>query len=118
LLADMSIVDGEIVSMGRLASHVLDHRIPLEMAPTCHVQIGAVPDLAHHPIAAMLRAGFNVSVNTDNRLMSGVSVSSEMAAVRETFDLTADEVGQLVLNGIEAGFAPLAVRRQLIAGLG
>ncbi len=115
LIADMEISDGQITSMGRLASHVLDRQIPLEMAPTCHVQIGAVPDLASHPIVPMLRAGFNVSVNTDNRLMSDVMPASEMAALVDTFALTSHEVAQLVHNGIDAGFAPLAVRRAALA---
>jgi adenosine deaminase len=114
----MTIDNGDITSMGRLAQHVLDRQIPLEMAPTCHVQIGAVPDLASHPIGPMLRAGFNVSVNTDNRLMSGVSPSSEMQALVNTFGLTDDEVSQLVWNGIDAGFAPHAVRRRILDSLG
>ncbi|MEM8746341.1 MAG: adenosine deaminase [Actinomycetota bacterium] len=115
LQADMTIVDGEVTAMGPLARFVLDRQIPLEVAPTCHVQIGAVPDLASHPIGPMLRAGFAVNVNTDNRLMSNVSPSSEMAALRSTFALSDDEVRTLVRRGIEAGFAPLDVRRDLIA---
>lgn len=114
LQADLTIADGEIVRMGRLASYVLDHRIPLEMAPTCHVHVGAVPDLASHPIGPMLRAGFNVSVNTDNRLMSGVMPSTELLAVATTFGLDDSEVDQLVRNGIMAGFAPLELRRSLV----
>ncbi len=99
--------DGEAV-LGPLARYVLDRQIPLELAPTCNVQIGAVPDLASHPVGPFLRLGFRVSVNTDNRLMSNVSVSSEVAAVARTFDLTWDEIGQLAINGIEAAFAPHA----------
>lgn len=114
LQADMTISDGEIVAMGPLAAFVLDHQIPLEVAPTCHVQIGAVPDLASHPIGPMLRAGFDVSVNTDNRLMSDVSPSSELCAVANTFDLCDVEIEQLVVNGVMAGFAPLGVRRELV----
>jgi len=117
LIADMTIDDGEVTSMGRLARYVLDRQVPLEMAPTCHVQIGAVPDLASHPIGPMLRAGFNVSVNTDNRLMSGVTPSSEMRALTATFGLTSDETRQLVRNGIGAGFAPFDVRQRLLATL-
>jgi adenosine deaminase len=113
LQSDLTIVDGEIVAMGPLAAYVLDHQVPLEMAPTCHVQIGAVPDLARHPIGPMLRAGFDVSVNTDNRLMSDVMPSSELAAVATTFGLTDAEVVQLVRNGIMAGFAPLDLRQRL-----
>ena len=117
LQADMTIVDGEITTMGRLASYVLDHQVPLEMAPTCHVHVGAVPDLPSHPIGPMLRAGFNVSVNTDNRLMSDVMPSSELAAVTDTFGLTPAEQLRLVGNGIGAGFAPLDVRRTILQRL-
>jgi adenosine deaminase len=77
------------------------------------VQIGAVPDLASHPIGPMLRAGFDVSVNTDNRLMSDVMPSSELTAVATTFELNDAEVAQLVHTGIMAGFAPLDLRRRL-----
>ena len=117
LQADMTIADGQITAMGPLATYVLDHQIPLEVAPTCHVHVGAVPDLAHHPVGPMLRAGFDVSINTDNRLMSNVMPSSEMAAVTDAFGLTADEQRQLVVNGVMAGFAPIDLRRRLVANL-
>lgn len=117
LQADMQIVEGEVVDLGPLASHVLDRQVHLEMAPTCHVQVGAVPDLPSHPIGPMLRAGFNVGVNTDNRLMSHVMPSSELELVRTTFDLDDAEVDRLVRNGIEAGFAPLATRKRVLDAL-
>jgi adenosine deaminase len=62
----------------------------------------------------MLRAGFNVGVNTDNRLMSDVMPSSELATLATVFDLTSGEIERLVTNGIMAGFAPLDVRRALV----
>lgn len=105
--------DGQLV-LGPLARYVLDRRIHLEMAPTCNVQIGAVPALAQHPIGAFLRAGFRVSVNTDNRLMSHVKPSTEMLAVAQAFDLSWHEVGQLVTMQIEDSFAPWSVRRRLV----
>ncbi len=58
--------------------------------------------------------GFNVSVNTDNRLMSGVMPSTELLAVATTFNLTTAEIEQLVVNGVMAGFAPLETRKQII----
>jgi len=105
--------DGSL-ALGPLARYVFDHQIQLEMAPTCHVHVGAVPDLPAHPIGPMLRHGFNVSVNTDNRLMSGVMPSTEMLAVATTFDLDWDEIEQLVTNGVMSGFAPLEVRRSIM----
>lgn len=114
LQSDMTIEDGEIVAMGRLARYVLDRQVPLEVAPTCHVQIGAVPDLRSHPVGPMLRAGFDVSINTDNRLMSDVTPSSELLAVATTFELSDVEIRRLVTNGIMAGFAPIEVRREIV----
>ena len=90
-----------------------DHRIHLEMAPSCHVQIGAVPDIESHPIADFLRLGFSVGVNTDNRLMSGVSLSSELLLTATTFELSWGQVEQLVLHALDAAFCPLEVRRRL-----
>ena len=100
--------------LGPLARYVLDRQIHLEMAPTCHVQVGAVPSLDEHPLGPFLRAGFSVGVNTDNRLMSAVSPASELAAVTETFDLSWAEVERLVVDAIEAGFAPHEERQRII----
>ena len=99
--------DDGALALGPLARYVLDHQIHLEMAPTCHVQVGAVESFEQHPIAVFLRNGFNVGVNTDNRLMSDVMPSTELLAVATTFDLSWDEIEQLVTNALMSGFAPL-----------
>jgi adenosine deaminase len=104
-----------VSGLGPLAQHILDRQIHLEMAPTCNVQIGAVDDLAHHPIGPFLRAGFNVGINTDNRLMSHVMPSSELLAVATTFDLGWSEIRQLTVNAIRSGFAPYDARMRIIA---
>jgi adenosine deaminase len=105
--------DGSL-SPGRLARYVLDHQIHLEMAPSCHVQVGAVESFEQHPIATFLRNGFNVGVNTDNRLMSDVMPSSELLAVATTFALTWAEIEQLVSNAVRSAFAPLETRRRVL----
>ena len=70
-------------SSGRLAAYVRDKRIPLELCPSSNVQTGAAPSIAEHPIGLLQDLRFRVTVNTDNRLMSGTSMSREMcAAVR------------------------------------
>lgn len=107
--------DGSAAHLGPLARYVLDRQIHLEMAPTCHVQVGAVASFEQHPIARMLRAGFSVGVNTDNRLMSDVMPSSELLAVSDAFDLSWGEVERLVTNAVTNGFAPYETRRRIIA---
>jgi adenosine deaminase len=79
------------------------------------VQIGAVDDIASHPIGAFLRAGFNVGVNTDNRLMSNVMPSSELHTVAVAHALDADAVTRLVTNAMMSSFAPMDVRRRVVA---
>jgi adenosine deaminase len=58
----------------------------------------------------MLQAGLSVSVSTDNRLMSGVSLSSELRALHEVIGLPLAGIGQLNRAAAEASFMPRAVR--------
>ena len=119
LRSDTSLVDpvhaSDHLELGPLAQYVLDHRIHLEMAPTCNVQIGAVPSVAEHPIGPFLRAGFNVGYNTDNRLMSNVMPSTELHAVATAHELTSAEMEQLAVNAMMSSFAPMDVRKRIVA---
>lgn len=117
--ADIAWPDGDDpdpaeATLGPLARYVLDHRVPLEMAPSCHVQIGAVPSFAAHPFDRLRRLGFVVTVNTDNRLMSNVSVTSETLALATTFGWGWDELEEVAVHGARAAFAPWAARRDLV----
>ena len=115
LQRDVTRHDDGSVELGPLARYVLDHQIHLEMAPTCHVQVGAVESFERHPIAVFLRNGLNVGVNTDNRLMSDVMPSSELLAVATAFDLSWVEIEQLVTNALMSAFAPLETRKAILA---
>lgn len=122
LRADTNLADGDRnrsgdLRLGPLAQFVLDHQVHLEMAPTCNVQIGAVPSVADHPIGPFLRAGFSVGYNTDNRLMSNVMPSSELHAVAVAHELTLAEMEQLATNAMMSSFAPMDVRRRIVDDL-
>jgi adenosine deaminase len=117
LQRDVTITGGIVEQMGPLARYVLDHQIHLEMAPTCHVHVGAVDSIDAHPIAALLRAGFNVGINTDNRLMSNVMPSSELLAVATAHNLSRDEALRLTTNAMQVAFCPFEQRRSIIADL-
>ena len=114
LRRDVRVGDDGRLELGPLARYVLDHQVHLELAPTCNVQIGAVPSVADHPIGPFLRAGFSVGVNTDNRLMSHVTPSSELHAVATAFDLTWAEAERLVTKAAMASFAPYEDRVALV----
>ena len=104
------------VRLGRLAAYVRDRRIPLEMCPTSNVHTGAVPSLAEHPIGLLRRLRFRVTVNTDNRLMSGISLSSELAGLVETFDWSWRDINWLTINAMKSAFCPFDERLALIDG--
>lgn len=99
--------------LGSLAAEVRDRRIPLEMCPRSNVDTGAVGSIADHPIDRLLRLGFVVTVNCDNRLMSGTSPTDELAALVDTFGWGEDEVRAVNRNAAAAAFAP----PERIAGL-
>ncbi len=103
--------------LGRLAAFVRDRRVPLEMCPTSNVHTGAVATLEEHPIELLRRLRFRVTVNTDNRLMSGVSLSSEFAALGDAFGMGLDDMEWLTLNGMKSAFEPFDGRLRLINGV-
>jgi adenosine deaminase len=93
---------------------VRDRRVPLEMCPTSNVHSGAAASIAEHPFDLLRRLRFRVTVNTDNRLMSNVSVSSEFKVLDETFGLGLGEMEWLTINAMKSAFAPFDERLRII----
>jgi adenosine deaminase len=114
IIDDISVPRDGTATLGRLASYVRDRRIPLEMCPTSNVQIGAAPSIKEHPIGLLRELLFRVTVNTDNRLMSGVTLSSEFHALAEAFGYGWGDIEWLTLNAMKSAFAPFDERLRLI----
>lgn len=105
---------GGPVKLGRLASYVRDKRVPLEMCPTSNLQTGAASSYAEHPIGVLRRLHFRVTVNTDNRLMSGTSMSREFEHLVEAFDYTLDDMQWFTVNAMKSAFIPFDERLAMI----
>ena len=114
IIDDISVPRDGNPALGRLASYVRDRRIPLEMCPTSNVQTGAVASIRQHPIGLLRELLFRVTVNTDNRLMSGVTLSSEFHALAEAFGYGWGDIEWLTLNAMKSAFAPFDERLRLI----
>ena len=97
-------------SLGRLAAYVRDKRIPLELCPSSNVQTGAAASIAEHPIGLLRDLRFRVTVNTDNRLMSGTSMSREMALLVEAFGYGWTELQWFTINAMKSAFIPFDER--------
>jgi adenosine deaminase len=110
-IADEVATDG---TLGPLAQRVRDEQVILEITPSSNLQTGAYPSLAEHPVDRLHRLGFAVTLNTDNRLMSGVSASSEVAAVATTFGWSWDDVQAVTERALAAAFIGDAKRGCLL----
>ncbi|SFJ08783.1 MULTISPECIES: adenosine deaminase [Amycolatopsis] len=102
------------VELGRLAAYVRDRRIPLEICPSSNVQTGAAASISDHPIGLLKRLRFRVTVNTDNRLMSGCTVSSEFAALAEAFGYGWADLQWFTINAMKSAFIDFDQRLDLI----
>ncbi|MEU9023205.1 adenosine deaminase [Actinomadura sp. NPDC048394] len=110
-------VDGDEARLGRLAGYVRDKRIPLEMCPTSNIQTGAAKSIEEHPIGLLRRLSFRVTVNTDNRLMSGTTLSREFAKLRDAFGYGWDDLQWFTVNAMKSAFVPFNERLELINGV-
>lgn len=115
IIDDIEVAEDGSVKLGRLASYVRDKRIPLELCPTSNLQTGAAASYAEHPIGLLRRLHFRATVNTDNRLMSGTSMSQEFEKLTETFGYTLEDMQWFTVNAMKSAFIPFDERLAMIS---
>ncbi|UVI37933.1 adenosine deaminase [Brevibacterium spongiae] len=113
IVEDMDIVEGE-GQLGSLAAWVLDQQIPLELCPSSNLQTDIGGTIASHPITGLKDLGFAVTINPDNRLMSGTSVSREMRLLVDEAGWTQTDLEWATVNAVTAAFLPLDVRERML----
>ena len=114
IIDDCLVEDGEIVSLGRLASYVRDHQVPLEVCVTSNLHTGDYPTPGDHPVGALHRAGFAVTLSTDNRLMSRTSMSDEFGIVANHHEFTIRDLQQVTERAMMAAFCSLPTKERLL----
>jgi adenosine deaminase len=97
-----------------LMAFVRDHQIPVEVCLTSNVQTHAVESFEEHPLRLYFDEGLNVSLHTDNRLMSGTSMTQEYARAARHLGFSSDEIAKLVLNGFRSAFLSWPDRQALL----
>jgi len=98
-----------------LLEYVVDKRIPLEMCLTSNVHTHAVRSVAEHPFRRYLQQGVAVTLNTDGRLVDGISLTDEYFTACAALGLTKEELMRVVLNGCESAFLPEFERVALVS---
>jgi adenosine deaminase len=97
-----------------LTQYVNDRRIALEICLTSNVQTRVTDSYERHPLREYFDRGLNVTLNTDNRLMSGTTLTDEYVHAAEHLGFTVDELAGIALNGFESAFLPWEERLMLI----
>jgi adenosine deaminase len=113
-VAHAATADLSEVTLGGLAGYVRDRRIPLEMCPSSNLQTGAAESVALHPISLLKRLKFRVTVNTDNRLMSGTSLTREMSLLVNEAGWTLEDLRWVTINAMKSAFIPFDQRLAII----
>ncbi len=98
-----------------LLAEVRGRGVPLEMCPTSNVHTRTVPSLDEHPLKRYFDAGLVVTINTDSRLMDGITLTDELLAAHTRMGFTQDDLKRLILNAFEHAFLPEDERRTLVA---
>ncbi|NDH66144.1 MAG: adenosine deaminase, partial [Microbacteriaceae bacterium] len=118
---ELTLANGEIesVEFGEVANWVHDRQIALELSPSSNLQTGAIAawgnTMADHPFNLLYNLGFNVTVNTDNRLMSATTITRELELLTEAFGYNIDDLEQFQINAARAAFLAIEEREVLIA---
>lgn len=104
-----------LIEDGDLLNYVNDHRIPLECCPSSNVQTKAVKRLEDHPIRLFFDLGLRVTVNTDNRMVTGTTVSDEFLKLHEVHGFTLEEMKEVIIMGFKSAFLPYEIKRAMLA---
>jgi adenosine deaminase len=109
--------ESTFVTLGPIAQWVKDREIALETSPSSNLQTGAIAEwgdeMVDHPFDLLYQLGFNVTVKTDNRLMSNTTLSRELALLAETFGYDLADLEVFQLNAASAAFLSLEDREDL-----
>ncbi|MET8342499.1 adenosine deaminase [Streptomyces microflavus] len=114
IIDDIEVAEDGSVKLGRLASYVRDKRIPLEMCPSSNLQTGAASSIAEHPIGLLRKLRFRVTINTDNRLMSGTTMSREFELLTGAFGYSLTDLEWFSVNALKSAFVPFDERLAMI----
>ena len=91
--------------------------VAVELCPTSNFQTKAVEKKSDYPIRRFLEQGLAVTVNTDNRTVSGTSMTEELYLLHSQFGLTKEEAVQVTENAVRAAFAREEVKKALLGKL-
>ncbi|MEO6547434.1 MAG: adenosine deaminase [Ferruginibacter sp.] len=98
----------------KLIEHLVEHRIHLEICPSCNVQTGMYDAYAQHPINELYRSGISLNVNTDAPTVADISLTKEYGKLQDAFGWTAFDFYTCNVYALEAAFVGAGVKEVLL----
>ncbi|MCA9754060.1 MAG: adenosine deaminase [Gemmatimonadetes bacterium] len=114
LKEDLMFEGRRVAGIGSLAGYILDRRIPIEICLTSNLHTGAANTYAEHPFRYFFDKHFRVTLNTDNRLMSDVTMTGEYEVAAREYGLGFEDLEKLAINGMKSSFLPYNQRIAVI----
>jgi len=99
---------------GDLLNYINDHRIPLEICLSSNIQTRAAGEFASHPLPFYYNYGLRVTINTDNRLVTGTTVSKELYLCHVHYGFSLDDLKELIISGWKSAFLPYREKADLL----
>ncbi|MCD4829722.1 MAG: adenosine deaminase [Candidatus Cloacimonetes bacterium] len=103
-----------LIEDGDLLNYVNDHRIPLEICLKSNMHTKAVRSIQEHPFRFYFDYGLRVTLNTDNRLISGTTLTDEYSLAVNVLGLSYPDLKGIIINGFKSSFAPYAEKVKLL----
>lgn len=98
-----------------VVARLRDEQIPLTVCPLSNVALRVVDKLVDHQLPAMLAAGLNVTLNSDDPAYFGGGMLANFRACADAFGWNRDMFRQLSANAVNAAFMPEDRRAKLLA---
>jgi len=96
-----------------LTRRLADTGTMLEVCPTSNVLLGVAASIHDHPLPALLAAGLNVSINTDDPGSFGTDLNTELQLVHAHHGVSLEQLRAMQLAAVDASFAAPATKLAL-----
>lgn len=97
-----------------LINTIKNKNILLEICPTSNIQTKAVDNISCHPIYNYYKLGLPISINTDNRTVSNITLTSEYQLLKDTFGFTKEDFTTINKMSLEHAFIDETTKKNLI----
>lgn len=87
-----------------VVQELLDKQVVLEQCVTSNIQCHNQPSYASHSLRPLFDKGVKVTINTDNRSLSGTTLHEEVEKVKKYMNFTDEDIHQMMLNAVDGAF--------------